>query len=78
MIFEGIDESEIENVYPGDTVHLKGDTFHLKVSKQNFISILLQRANNIGCKLIMVSLDEFHFKDSRFLERQSNINEILS
>ena len=72
MTMRGIDSVDLDQIQPGYTVELK-------ISKQSFVSKMLDKSKEIGCALKLLNYGVFYFseiyKDPE--ERDKVINKIL-
>jgi len=59
----------LDNIYYGDTI-----TVH-KVSKE-LVNSFIEKAINLGCKLITIKYGVFYFKDIRHILRQEAIEKL--
>jgi hypothetical protein len=64
-------EIDISKISPGDKIEIK-------LNSNKIVNALIERASQIGCKLISLNYGEFYFKDVRPEEREKTIDYLLN
>ena len=72
MTLKGIDKVDLDYIQPGYIIELK-------ISKQSFISKMMEKSKNIGCTLMSLNYGVFYFKEKHIdpNKREEIIDTIL-